>query len=403
MVFEKPQVHVPHYPTYAYARAFLGQIDGQSRRTLLDMRETIWRHVGTPQDTRNWTQPEEWIPQTLAGEERELALRLWRGSGGLVNPRHLVGVWRLCSSYGLLEADNRDTLHITERGRGFLENPFGPEEQYLDFSEGLLQLLAIVAEHGPAKRSDQLPHFGEFLLAHSQVRSQNVLSSYWYSRITNLVDRRLVNREGVTYQIAQAGLDYLEQASTRFELQAPGPVTRTSSDLRRMIDEQNKQVRAKIAEALRSIDPFQLEHLIGTLLNAMGYENVEVTQRGGDGGIDVIGDIRVGITYVREVVQVKRHRSNIHRSVLDQLRGSLHRFKAYRGTIITTGGFSKGATDAAFEVGAPPITLIDGNTLIDLLIEHNIGANKRHIEVLSFDPTAFEGETGLAEEPDLAE
>src|SRR5690606_41200342 len=66
--------------------------------------------------------------------------------------------------------------------------------------------------------------------------------------------------------------DLLEQASTRFELQAPGPVTRTSSDLRRMIDEQNKQVRAKIAEALRSIDPFQLEHLIGTLLNAMRSE-----------------------------------------------------------------------------------------------------------------------------------
>jgi restriction system protein len=49
------------------------------------------------------------------------------------------------------------------------------------------------------------------------------------------------------------------------------------------------------------------------------------------------------------------------RTVLDALRGSLYRFQAVRGTIITTAGFSKGAMQAAFEAGAPPITSIDGS------------------------------------------
>ena len=42
--------------------------------------------------------------------------------------------------------------------------------------------------------------------------------------------------------------------------------------------------------------------------------------------------------------------------------------------------------EAAFAQGAAPITLIDGDRLIDLLIEHGIGVRTRSIEVLTFDP-----------------
>jgi hypothetical protein len=37
-----------------------------------------------------------------------------------------------------------------------------------------------------------------------------------------------------------------------------------------------------------------------------------------------------------------------------------------RGTIIATAPFSKGTSEAAFATGAAPITLIDGDKLIDL-------------------------------------
>lgn len=42
--------------------------------------------------------------------------------------------------------------------------------------------------------------------------------------------------------------------------------------------------------------------------------------------------------------------------------------------------------EAAFAQGAAPITLIDGDRLIDLLIEHGIGVRTRSIGVLAFDP-----------------
>jgi restriction system protein len=111
-------------------------------------------------------------------------------------------------------------------------------------------------------------------------------------------------------------------------------------------------------ELLSTMEPIAFEHLIGQLLEAMNYQNVAVTAPSNDKGVDVVADIELGITSVREVVQAKRQKSNVQRTVLDALRGSLYRFQAVRGTIITTAGFSKGAIQAAFEAGAPPITLL---------------------------------------------
>jgi restriction system protein len=125
----------------------------------------------------------------------------------------------------------------------------------------------------------------------------------------------------------------------------------------------------------------------------MGYTEVEVTKPTNDKGVDVVGNIQLGISEVREAIQVKRQTRNIRRDILDLLRASLHRYRAVRGTVITLGGFAKGTKDAAFETGVAPITLIDGDRLLDLLIEHGIGVKKQQIEYIEFDPsrlTSFE-------------
>jgi restriction system protein len=132
------------------------------------------------------------------------------------------------------------------------------------------------------------------------------------------------------------------------------------------------------------MNPFKFEELIKLLLEEMGYDNVETTSPTNDKGVDVVANIELGISSVREVIQVKRHRGGINRTVLDQLRGSLHRFNAVRGTIISTGRFSKGAQEAAFERGVAPITLIDGEKLLDLLMTYQIGVSKKSVEYYEF-------------------
>lgn len=390
-MIDKPDVRVPDYQTYSATRHFLRLIDGQSYHIYKSMSDAIRKQRGTPQSTEHWAEPESWMPQILDGSEHELAVRLWRKSRQIINPRYAYQIHRQCDKLGLLEKDPSDNLTITDFGHSFLSEEFGPAEQQIDYREGLLYVLTLIADQGPGKRADFLPEFEKFLGEYSQYRSQNVVSGAWASRLRNLRDRELVSREGATYQITQTGLDYLKAATVAMRQNGQPNELDHFDEIRRLANKRSVEVHQSIRDALSAMNPYRFEELIKQLLEAIGYDNVIVTSASGDGGVDVTADIEVGITSVREVVQVKRFtRGSVGRPVLDQLRGSLHRFGATRGTIITLSRFSSGAKNAAFEPGAAPITLIDGERLINLLIEHRIGVRKRIIEVLDFEPTDFD-------------
>ncbi len=215
-----PYVHVPHYPDYEQVRAFLRVVVGYSRKLVLSMRNNIYAHRGTPQENQDWSEPDIWIPELLTGEEQKLALRLWKELNGTINPRHLSGIWLLCvpEGYGLVIPDASDRLQITERGEDFLNRPFGETVKQLDYSEGLLYVLGLVAEKGPGKRADFLTQYGNFLAQYSDVRSLSVVKSNWYARMQNMVSRGLIERSGMNYQISNQGLEYLDNVQMVIEL-----------------------------------------------------------------------------------------------------------------------------------------------------------------------------------------
>ena len=186
------------------------------------------------------------------------------------------------------------------------------------------------------------------------------------------------------YSVTDSGIEHLKRL--RFKEVPDGD---EDTQLWALVKRQASSGRDNLRETLSSLDPFAFEHLVKRLLVEMDYQDVEVTARSGDGGVDVVADIELGITRIREVIQAKRHKRTIQRKDLAALRGSLYRFDAVRGTIITTSKYSSGTEEAAFATGVAPITLIDGEKLIDLLVEHGIGVRKRPIEMLEFDPEAF--------------
>jgi hypothetical protein len=93
-----------------------------------------------------------------------------------------------------------------------------------------------------------------------------------------------------------------------------------------------------------------------------------------------------------EVVQVKRYKSNVQRRHVDELRGALHHHDAIQGTLLTLSGFASGAKEAALLPGAPPVSLIDGDRLLDLLLEHEIGIQKKPAVMYEVDDEYFGGE-----------
>lgn len=381
---DEHRVRIHLFPTYREVRHVLGVWPGRPRRQITGFHAKLAELRGTPQNTVDWTDPDAWIPDRLTGDDRDLAAAIWTGSGKSVNPRHTYGHWLLCQKYGVVETDGQDVLRLSERGRDFLHHPGGEAEAFLDEQEGLVKVLALVSESGPARSGGLQGEWTEFLTRHSAFGKPSTIRDTLRRRLNNLLDRELVNRSGSLYSISDAGLAWLECVGSDEDLGGD-----EHQDLRILVKKQEASVRDSLRELLSDMDAFVFEHLVKRLLEEMEYQKVEVTTRSGDGGVDVVADIELGITSVREVVQAKRHKRTIQRKDLDALRGALYRFGAVRGTIITTSRFSKGTREAAFERHVAPITLIDGDKLIDLLIENGIGVRKRPLEFLTVDPEAF--------------
>jgi len=300
-----------------------------------------------------------------------------------VNPRHTYGHWLFAQKYQLVAEDGGGVLQLTDTGRDFLDSPTGAAVAALDEAEGLLKLLSIIADNGPSRPSALLEEWTEYLTRRSSFGKASTFQDTLRRRLANLRERELVDRKGTLYSVSEAGLKYLERQGDEEVIGGD------QHEIWGLVRKQEASIRESLRGLLHEMDPFAFEHLLKRLLEEMDYQNVEVTAKSGDGGVDVVANIELGITSVREVVQAKRHKRAIQRKDLDALRGSLYRFNAVRGTIITTSWFAKGTQEAAFATGAAPITLIDGDKLVDLLIEYGIGVRKRTVEMLELDPGAF--------------
>jgi restriction system protein len=198
-----------------------------------------------------------------------------------------------------------------------------------------------------------------------------------------LVERGYIAREGNTYTITDKGVAY---AADIIAPDDQDPHQQVMQTIKGYNDTQTGALRERLAK----VNPYRFESLIKDLLEAMDYEDVLVTKQSGDKGIDVVANYQFGITQIKEVVQVKRQQGSITRPVLDQLRGALPYHQAIRGTIITLGRFAKGCKDAALYPGAAPITLIDGDKLMELLLKHNVGVKKRPLTLIEIDESYFD-------------
>ena len=375
-------VQTPLFQTYSDVRKLMYVLAGTTKKSeFLQFLKSIWDQTGTPQKPVDWSNPDEWIPQRLTGSDQSLAMSIWDKSQKSLNPRHIYGAYLFLNSFELLKADANGVLQKTERGKLF-EAADPATVRKLDEAEGLPKLLAILAAHSPAKRGDLLEEWGEYLLTHSKYGTASTIKDTLSRRMLNLVERGYVNREGNTYTITDKGIAY---ATVSTDAAAASPHQQVLAAVKQHNDVQVATLR----ERLGKMNPYQFEVLIKDLLEAMDYEDVTVTKQSGDKGVDVVGHFQFGITQIKEVVQVKRHQGSITRPVLDQLRGALPYHQAIRGTIITLGKFAQGCKDAAIFPGAAPITLIDGDMLMELFIKHGVGVKRRPITLIEVDESIF--------------
>jgi restriction system protein len=378
-------VRTPLFPLYSELRACIAAWDGEAVKAVRDMINTIFSLTGTPQDPVDWSDPDVWIPARLSGDNARLAEKLWTMSGKTANPRHVYGCYLFINSMALMQQD-KGIYRIDARARRFLAGDAGLIAE-LDAAEGIPRILALVAQKAKAKRSDLLDDWGNYLLQVSKFSKPSVFKDSLRRRLLNLVERKLIDRDGTSYAITPSGIAYLETVREPVSAAAASPSSEVA--VATALNAHNAAQRELLQKRLMALTPYAFEHFVKELLEAMDYENVEVTKQSGDKGVDVVANFQFGITEIKEVVQVKRSELTITRPVIDQLRGALPYHNAIRGTLITLGRFAKGVEQSALYPGAAPITLIDGKRLIELAEKHQVGIRRKNLSMTEIDEAFF--------------
>lgn len=148
--------------------------------------------------------------------------------------------------------------------------------------------------------------------------------------------------------------------------------------------------REKLLKVVRAMPPSGFEKLCRSLLLATGLSDVDVTGGTGDGGIDGVGVLRIGLLSFKVVFQSKRYSGTVGPEAIRSLQAVVQGH-ADRGLLFTTGRFSDSAKSEAQQDGRTRIELIDGARLCELLREHKLGVSTRQVEVVEIDTEFFSG------------
>lgn len=133
------------------------------------------------------------------------------------------------------------------------------------------------------------------------------------------------------------------------------------------------------------------ERLAQRLLRAAGFINTTVTGRSGDGGIDGVGVYRLSLVSFPVFFQCKRYKGTVGPDKVRDFRGAMAG-RGDKGLLITTGTFTREAQSEATRDGAPPIDLIDGEQLCELLKQHQLGVRteERRVEEVEIVSSFFD-------------
>ncbi len=149
-------------------------------------------------------------------------------------------------------------------------------------------------------------------------------------------------------------------------------------------DKYLKLFRKRMLAELRKLSPSGFETFSKDLLEAYGFQDMQVTSVSGDGGIDGFGKLKVGLAHLNVAFQCKRwSKGNVQRPEIDKFRGA-SQGDYEQGIFFATTSFSEGAIGASIKRGAIPIVLLDGNAIVDLMIDKKLRVESNVMDIPAF-------------------
>jgi restriction system protein len=160
-----------------------------------------------------------------------------------------------------------------------------------------------------------------------------------------------------------------------------------------------RQIRTELAanllSRLKEVPPERCERIIVQLMLKLGYggprpDAGETLGKTGDGGVDgIIRQDRLGLDSI--YLQAKRWSGNsVGTADINGFIGALTTRGASKGVLITTSTFSESAKKIAANVHHLKLSLIDGEELATLMIDHDLGvALEARFDVKRIDSDYF--------------
>ena len=135
-----------------------------------------------------------------------------------------------------------------------------------------------------------------------------------------------------------------------------------------------------LLDVVKAMEAPAFERLARLLLLRLGFSHVEVVGRSGDGGIDLLGIVRINnVLSFRVLAQCKRYKESVGPGDIRNFRGAMQG-RTDKGIFITSGRYTREARSEASRDGVPAIDLVDGEALAKLLKDLKMGVETRMVE-----------------------
>ena len=221
----------------------------------------------------------------------------------------------------------------------------------------------------------------QFGLSNEERKARGKYGLVW-QRHVNIAANSLVN-SGQLLRIKTGwiiDLDQLDVETSDSDAESPfsdGETLSPEAVIAQNYRDHIERLKAELQGKIMDNPPEFFEKLVLDLLVEMGYGgsrvDAEAVGRSGDGGIDgIINQDQLGLDAI--YIQAKRLTGkNVGRPDIQRFSGALTSTGAIKGVFITTSGFTAKAKEAANEGAGPKIVLIDGEQLVQLMIDNKVG------------------------------
>jgi restriction system protein len=127
--------------------------------------------------------------------------------------------------------------------------------------------------------------------------------------------------------------------------------------LQDLVYQNEAETKRRIISEIKGLSAREFEQFCITLLGLLGYQQLQITGKGADGGIDGHGLFRQGVVTIRSAFQAKRWKNTpVGRPEIDKFRGAIQGDFDH-GVFLTTARFTSDAEAASVKKGENPVAV----------------------------------------------